>query len=237
MGREYFCGYHSYLESMEALNDAECGRLFRACLTYSRTGAEPELRGNERFVWPGIRAQMDRDREKYQAISDRRAETGRKGGDAKAGKSKQNKQTQANAGKSSNCYVCQNGEANRSKSAKEKEKEKEKEKAKENSVPPIPPLGGGDALQAAAAQWLAYKRERHEDYKPTGLSALFSRLRRAAETYGGQAVADIIEESISNGWKGIIFEHLEKRQTAPPKAERPTWSDLAQEMAEGGWHG
>lgn len=51
MAREFFCAYHSILEAMEPLNDAECGRLFRACLNYSMTGAPQELCGNERFVF------------------------------------------------------------------------------------------------------------------------------------------------------------------------------------------
>ena len=61
MAREFFCAYHSILEAMEPLNDAECGRLFRACLNYSMTGAPQELCGNERFVFPGLKAQIDRD--------------------------------------------------------------------------------------------------------------------------------------------------------------------------------
>ena len=65
MAREYFAAYHSYLKSVEPLNDAERGRLFTACLTYSMTGAEPELRGNERFVWPSIREQIGRDKTAY----------------------------------------------------------------------------------------------------------------------------------------------------------------------------
>ena len=59
MAIEYFCCYHSYLEAMEQLNDAERGRLFTACLTYSKTGEAPELRGNERFVFPAFRSQID----------------------------------------------------------------------------------------------------------------------------------------------------------------------------------
>lgn len=66
MAREYFCAYHSYLDNMEELSDAECGRLFKACIVYDKTGVTPELRGNEKFVFPGIRAQIDRDKESYQ---------------------------------------------------------------------------------------------------------------------------------------------------------------------------
>jgi hypothetical protein len=65
MAREYFQSYHSYLEAMKSLNDAECGRLYRACLTYSMTGIAPELRGNERFIFDSMKGQIDRDIENY----------------------------------------------------------------------------------------------------------------------------------------------------------------------------
>lgn len=78
MAREYVCLYHSYLKSVEPLNDAERGRLFTACLTYSMTGAEPDLRGNERFVWPTIREQIDRDAKKYSDFCKKQQENIRK---------------------------------------------------------------------------------------------------------------------------------------------------------------
>ena len=78
MAREYVCLYPSYLKSVEPLNDAERGRLFTACLTYSMTGAEPDLRGNERFVWPTIREQIDRDTKKYSDFCKKQQENIRK---------------------------------------------------------------------------------------------------------------------------------------------------------------
>ncbi len=65
MALESFNAYHSYLKAIEPLNDAERGRLFTACLQYSMTGEAPELKGNERFVFPSMAAQIDRDKEKY----------------------------------------------------------------------------------------------------------------------------------------------------------------------------
>ena len=59
--------YHSYLQALEPLSDAECGRLLKACLQYSMTGEAPELRGNEKFLFPSWKSQIDRDREKYEA--------------------------------------------------------------------------------------------------------------------------------------------------------------------------
>ena len=84
MSREYFCAYHSFLKSVEPLNDAERGRLFTACLQYSETGVEPELRGNERFVFPTIREQIDRDKNKYKKICEINKANGSIGGQATA---------------------------------------------------------------------------------------------------------------------------------------------------------
>ena len=61
MAREYFCAYHSFLKSVEPLSDAERGRLFTVCLEYSKTGIVPELRGNERFIFPTIKYKIDYD--------------------------------------------------------------------------------------------------------------------------------------------------------------------------------
>ena len=67
MALDSFNVYHSYLKALEPLNDAECGRLLKACLQYSMTGEVPELRGNERFLFPSWQSQIDRDREKLEA--------------------------------------------------------------------------------------------------------------------------------------------------------------------------
>ncbi len=63
--REYFNAYHSTLQSIEPLDDAERGRLFTALLLYSATGETPPLPGNERFLFPALRGQIDRDRGRY----------------------------------------------------------------------------------------------------------------------------------------------------------------------------
>lgn len=78
MALEFFNGYHSYLDSMEPLGDAERGRLFTACLLYSKTGEVMELRGNERFVFPTMRSQIDRDKAAYEAKCEKNRENGKK---------------------------------------------------------------------------------------------------------------------------------------------------------------
>lgn len=80
MLRPYFCAYHSYLENMELLNSEERGRLFTALLEYSKDGTLIPLTGNERFVFPGIRSQIDRDKEQWKKTDEQQASYGRKGG-------------------------------------------------------------------------------------------------------------------------------------------------------------
>ena len=148
MAIEYFCCYHSYLEAMEQLNDAEKGRLFTACLQYSMTGEAPQLSGNERFVFPAFRSQIDRDNQKYEKTCMKRAENAKKRWDANACKS-----------------ISQN--ANDAKeNEKEKEKEKAKAKAKENITPPISPSRGNRFSPPSLDDVKAYCRERGNAVDP-----------------------------------------------------------------------
>lgn len=67
---------------------------------------------------------------------------------------------------------------------------------------PNPFLSLRSDLQEAAQQWLRYKTERNERYKPTGLQALVSRMNSVAGERGSAAVVDAIQKAMSAGWKG-----------------------------------
>ena len=124
MGIEYFCCYHSYLEVMEQLNDAEKGRLFTACLQYSKTGEVPQLSGNERFVFPTFKAQIDRDNAKYQEKCRKQSENIKK---------RWNTSEYQSIPTDTTVYHRIPPYTN---DTKTKEKEKTKEKAKDNYIPP-----------------------------------------------------------------------------------------------------
>lgn len=96
--------YESYFEPLSA---AEVGRLVLAMMKYKSSGTEPELNGNERYVWPAIKRDLIKDAE---YIEGKRI-SGKAGGESKR---KQN-------------------EANASKTKLEKEKEKEKDKISSSS--------------------------------------------------------------------------------------------------------
>lgn len=109
MALESFNAYHSYLKSIEPLNDAEKGRLFAALLLYSSTGEVPDLRGNERFIFPTMKEQIDRDRAKY---------------DARCAKNKKNIDIRWNT-------IVSDGIHSYTKDTKDKDKDKDKDKEKD----------------------------------------------------------------------------------------------------------
>ena len=100
----YVCLYSSYLESVAPFSEAERGRLLTAMLVYAVRGEEVRLPGNERYLWPTIKSQIDRDAAAYRDRCEKNRDNGKKGGRPEK----------------------------RSVFEKPKEKEKEKENEKEN---------------------------------------------------------------------------------------------------------
>ena len=70
----------------------------------------------------------------------------------------------------------------------------------------------GPYLSDAVRDWINYKKERRETYKPVGLRNLLSQVEHQANEHGKQAVIDVIRLSMSNGWKGIIWDRIPKAE-------------------------
>ena len=202
MARDYTCLYHSYLDAIQALGDAERGRLLTAMLEYSITGAAPQLGGNERYIFPLIKAQIDRDRDRYNSKCAQNAESARKRTQANAS---ERYQTQANGSEGSQDKG--KGKGKGKGEGKDEGKDKDDSPDGENA-PELENCGFSPALRAAVEDWLAYKRERREAYKPTGLKALLTQISSAASAHGDAAVIGVIRQSMSSGYKGITFDRL-----------------------------
>lgn len=114
------------LDAMEPFGDAERGRLFTAMLEYAQTGEVPQLGGNERYLFPMIKAQLDRDREALQTRARLNSENGKLGGRPKKAKESEKSERFFEKAKESE---------------KSQDKEKDKEKDKDNNIPPKPPKG------------------------------------------------------------------------------------------------
>lgn len=106
----------------------------------------------------------------------------------------------------------------------EKEERKEEKKKRETALMLFDRLSSDyifdmiihAELRSKMEEWIRYKTERKEAYKEQGMKALLRKVENNALTYGDRAVIDLIEDSMSNGWKGIIFDRLKEK--APAKS-------------------
>lgn len=72
---------------------------------------------------------------------------------------------------------------------------------------------------SAVQDWIRYKKERRDAYEPTGLRNLLTMIENRVKQHGEQAVAEVIRLSMSQGWKGIIWDRIDKPKK--PKADAP----------------
>lgn len=102
---------------------------------------------------------------------------------------------------------------------KEIEREEEKKKAASGKPETAPAIDFGDlspSMISAIEEWLQYKKERREPYKPTGLKSLITEIQNNVNRYGEQAVIELIHKCMAANWRGIIFDKL-KPPAMPPQ--------------------
>ena len=110
-------------ERYQKLTDAEFGRLIRAAIAYKASGTEPELNGREELLWDGIKIDIDRDNERYNATCFARSEAGKRGAEARW-----NNNSHDGDGKNSKSHLSYG------KNSQDKDKDKEKEKDKDKDI-------------------------------------------------------------------------------------------------------
>lgn len=79
-----FVLYTSYMKHIEMLSREQRGDLFTAIMLYASDETISEMDGMTKMAFSFIKDQLDRDKEKYKAIVEKRREAGSKGGRPKA---------------------------------------------------------------------------------------------------------------------------------------------------------
>lgn len=82
-----------------------------------------------------------------------------------------------------------------------------------------------EPVLSAVREWLAYKQERRQGYKPTGRRAVLTEIENRVKQHGAAAVAEVIRLSMANNWQGIIWDRVKdapKQAEAKPE-EVPDW--------------
>nr|DAL45703.1 MAG TPA_asm: hypothetical protein [Caudoviricetes sp.] len=191
MERAQFTFYRSYRDALRALPPKEFKAAVLAICDYALDEAEPDLTGIPNSVFILIRPTLDSGRIKA-ANRAKKAVTNAE----QTHNKKQTKQKQTRKEKEGG-----------------KEGEKEGEKENDSSPPIVPPDGLASlspALRGAVEDWLRYKTEKREPYKPQGLKSLVTEVKNNADRYGDAAVIKVITQSMSNNYRGIVFDWLKK---------------------------
>lgn len=144
--KKSFMLYYDYREQLALLNDEERGRLLMALFDYGETGTVPELDGATRMAFSFIRAQMDRDADKWEQTRQARARAGQQGG-LKSGQSRKAsaeapKHDEANG---ANASIASADEAEESPGSVTVTEEVTVTGTGEVTDPPVPPKGASSA--------------------------------------------------------------------------------------------
>ena len=83
-----------------------------------------------------------------------------------------------------------------------------------------------EELRGKLVEWLQYKTERRENYKETGLKSLLRQVEKNAKQYGDREICDLIDLSMSGGWKGIAFDKLKSQGMRNSSSKKTAADDL-----------
>lgn len=240
MERAYFTFFKSFYDAISMLTDkAVQADAYRVLCEYALTGEEPDLSGVSDVVaaiFVMARPNIDTSRKKAESGKAGGKAT-KSGGEADASEDEANESNdeanrskpQANASKSKKT-ASEIGDRSKEIGDRKKElgvevgvgsREREYEGEGADALPPV--------LRKAVGDWLAYKRERREAYKPTGLKSLMTQIERACALHGPEAVAELIHDCMASGYRGITFDRLERRSRDKPSSN--PFLDMLQEEA------
>lgn len=207
--RKQFTFYASFWEAISRIKDPVVrAEAYDVICNYAINGEQPnldDLSDAAAIAFAMAKPNLD--------ASKRKADAGKRGG--KASNVEANSSKSEASAKQIEASSKQSGSKHeQGASKKENEKENEGENKIENECsPPTPSLldyGFSEELRTAVEEWLTYKRERRESYKPMGLKSLLTQISKAASEHGDADVIAIIRQSMSSNYQGIVFDRLTK---------------------------
>lgn len=203
-----FSFFESYYEASKVLSEDEQKKFFAQIIHYAYTGEEREELGDiAAALWTAVKPNVENSRNN----------SGR--GGRKPSNNKNEKPTVSENKKTDGSEKKQNR-----RSGKGEERKGEDKGDGENNTPPLSPQGETtktasemiddrmmpSQLEKSAKDWVQYKTEKRQAYKPTGLKSLLTEIQNNANRYGVPAVVSVINQSMANGYQGIMWDWLNK---------------------------
>lgn len=217
MEREQFTFYKSFAKAIQKIRKAaDRAAAYDAVVNYALDGSLPDLDklpDSVCIVFELVRPNLDASRRKAQG-----GKNGRKTGDTDESEESSEEDTDKIEESS------EEDTDNKKKDKKEGEGKKEDKKKKEDKCqePPFSPKRReemieemlafhGSELLDAVRDWVKYKIEKRQGYKETGFKSLLTQIERRASEYGDQAMVEVIRQSMSSNYQGIMFDRLKGR--------------------------
>ena len=215
--KESFVFYRGFREAINALPQEYQLKTLQYLMDYAFDGTEPEENGVEKALFLSFKPQIDASQKRYQTV----VANGQKGGrPKKENKQEENKQEESKNNQNTKNQNQQKKNTNLNYNDNVNDNDNINENEKNNPPNPI-----GDSLQKQLKtirdsfvftealhnkvnDWLDYKKEKHQPYKPKGLQSLLSQIQQQYFQYGEQSVISIINLSMANNYEGILWAKI-----------------------------
>lgn len=194
-----FTFYYDYYYLLDTLNKKDKRDILEAIVDYIFKDMEPSLEGHNKAIFNTLKHQLDKSKQQ----------------------SKRSKKNEPNE--------------NRKKTGEKPEKNQIKTekvtKQKQNSIlsfkfyilsfkfKNIKNINESLVIKKII-EWLEYKQERKDKYTEKGLNSLLTKIDNLLNEYEEQEIIELIDNSIVNNWKGIIWDNL---KTKNKKTKEPSW--------------
>lgn len=205
--RTSFIFYSEWWEHIEMLPDGEALSVIRAIFCYQRNEAVPSLAGAAAMAFSFIRAQLDRDTEKWNRVRRARADAGRTGGLKTQRSNRELKQMGTNeillehSGTNQAVYVDDDVDVDGNVN----------EDAIRAEMPPkrkrfSPPAAdkvfcADERLNSAVAAFVDFRKKTKRPMTEHAVDLLLSNLDKLSQST--EEKVEILNQSIVNGWTGV----------------------------------
>lgn len=213
--KQSFLVYLDYRKHLKRLSDEDRGKLFMAIFDYADNATIPEdgMSDAALMAFSFIQERMDLDAKKYAHKCAQNQVNG-----ARGGRPTKPKKTEEKPSKPSETERLFGESADLPESDSER---LQKARAIYVRLP--------DKARGVVAQWLDYKKERRETYKPVGILTLITQIEQRVSEFGEAAVVQIILDSISSRYQGITWDRLQNGKR-PAKSSNPFTDALEEDQ-------
>lgn len=203
MERDSFIFYRSFFEAIDEVDEKQQLIVYRAIAIYALNREEPKLDGIAKVLWRLIKPQLDANWKRYDNGC-KGAEHGVKGGNPNFSKGKPNPYYNNVDNPEDNPIITPTITPNDNENDNENDNDKKKNIKKKSLSSSVElPEYVSDDFKEVFADWLLFKKEKGQTYKPRGMKSCYKKLMELSGD-DPQKARLIVEQSTSNNYAGLF---------------------------------